>query len=156
VKPVAEWLSQTAVSLAIQSHEWVIPTIQSVHIVAICAAVSSALMIDLRILGLAWREQTLSDTDARFSPWLSGALLVLALTGVLMIVGEPPRELLAISFWMKMGLVAFGMAAHATLRRRPAKALAAATLAVWVCVIVLGRLIAYDYVWGSWSDWLKG
>jgi hypothetical protein len=156
VKPFAEWLSQTALSLAIQSHEWVIPTIQSVHIVAICAVVGSALMIDLRILGLAWREQTVSETHARFGPWLSGALLVLALTGVVMIVGEPPRELLAISFWMKMTLVAFGVAAHATLRRRPGKALAGATLALWVCVIVLGRLIAYDYVWGPWSDWLKG
>ena len=25
------------------------------------------------------------------------------------------------------------------------------TAAVWAFVIVLGRLIAYDYVWGSWS-----
>jgi hypothetical protein len=81
---------------------------------------------------------------------------VLFLTGVLMIVGEPPRELLAVSFWMKMALIAFGVAAHVTLRRRPGKTLAAATLGVWVCVIVLGRLIAYDYVWGSWSDWMKG
>ena len=156
MKPFSEWLSQTAVSLAIQSHEWVIPTIQSVHIVAICAVVGSALMIDLRILGLAWRDQTLAETDARFGPGLSGGLVVLALTGVVMIVGEPPRELLAISFWMKMSLVAVAIAAHASLRRRPGKALAAATLAVWIAVIVLGRLIAYDYVWGSWSDWLKG
>ena len=156
MKPFAEWLSQTAASLTIQSHEWVIPTIQSVHIVAICAVVGSALMIDLRILGLAWRDQTVPDTDARFGPWLWGALGLLLLTGVLMIVGEPPRELLAVSFWMKMALVAFGVGAHVTLRRRPGKALAAATLGVWVCVIVLGRLIAYDYVWGSWSDWMKG
>ena len=156
MKPFAEWLSQTAMSLTIQSHEWVIPTIQSVHIVAICAVVGSALMIDLRILGLAWRDQSVPETDARFGPWLWGALGVLFLTGVLMIVGEPPRELLAVSFWMKMALVAVGVAAHSTLRRRPGKALAAATIAVWVCVIVLGRLIAYDYVWGSWSEWMKG
>jgi hypothetical protein len=156
VKAFAEWLSQTAVSLAIQNHEWVIPTIQSVHIVAICAVVGSALMIDLRILGLAWRDETPATTDARFGPWLAGALVVLALTGALMIFGEPPRQLLAISFWMKMALVGFGVLAHAALRRHPGKVLAVGSLAVWVCVIVLGRLIAYDYVWGSWSAWLKG
>jgi hypothetical protein len=22
---------------------------------------------------------------------------------------------------------------------------------IWICIIILGRLIAYDYVWGSWS-----
>jgi hypothetical protein len=156
LKSFAEWLSQTSLSLSIQSHEWVIPTIQSVHIVAICAVVGSALMIDLRILGLAWRDETLAATEGRFGPWLTGALCVLLLTGALMVLGEPPRELLAISFWMKMALVAFGVLAHATLRRRPGKALAVATLAAWVSVIVLGRLIAYDYVWGPWSTWLKG
>jgi heme A synthase len=156
VKPFAEWLAQTAPSLAIQNHEWVIPTIQSVHILAICAFVGSALMIDLRVLGWAWRDQSLPETTARFGPWVWGALGVLLVTGALMIVGEPPRELLAISFWMKMALVAIAAAAHAMLARRPGKPLAAVTFLVVVGVIVLGRLIAYDYVWGSWSTWLKG
>jgi hypothetical protein len=29
--------------------------------------------------------------------------------------------------------------------------LAVLTLLVWFSIIVLGRLIAYDHVWGSWS-----
>jgi len=155
VKPFAEWLAQTAPSLAIQNHEWVIPTIQSVHILAICAFVGSVLMIDLHVLGWAWRDQSLRETTARFGPWVSWALGVLLATGVLMIVGEPARELLAISFWMKMALVLVAAFAQARLRRRPAKPLAAATFLLVVGVIVLGRLIAYDYVWGSWSAWIK-
>lgn len=156
MKPFAEWLAQTAPSLAIQNHEWVIPTIQSIHILAICAFVGSVLMIDLRVLGWVWRDHSLPETTARFGPWVWWALGVLLATGVLMIVGEPPRELLAISFWMKMSLVAVAIAAHAAVARRPVKALAVAAFVVVVCVIVLGRLIAYDYVWGSWSTWLKG
>jgi len=31
------------------------------------------------------------------------------------------------------------------------RTLAILTFVSWVCVIVLGRLIAYDHVWGSWS-----
>ena len=155
MKPFAEWLAQTAPSLAIQNHEWVIPTIQSVHILAICAFVGSVLMIDLHVLGWAWRDQSLRETTARFGPWVSWALGVLLATGVLMIVGEPARELLAVSFWMKMALVLVAAVAQARLRRRPAKPLAAATFLVVVVVIVLGRLIAYDYVWGSWSTWMK-
>jgi uncharacterized membrane protein len=31
------------------------------------------------------------------------------------------------------------------------KTLAILTFLVWLCVIVLGRLIAYDHVWGAWS-----
>ena len=155
MNPFAEWLSQTALSLAIQSHEWVIPTIQSIHILAICAFVGSVLMIALRILEWAWRDQTLSETQDRFSPWAWWALAVLLVTGLLMIVGEPPRELLAISFWIKMALVGSAVTLQMTLIRRPLPPLAAATFLLWLCVIVLGRLIAYDYVWGGWSTWMK-
>ena len=167
----AEWLSQTSLSLAIQSHEWVIPTVQSVHIIAIAAVLGSVFMIVLRILAWAGRDQTLAQTTARFGPWLSWGLCVLLVTGAVMIVGEPPRQLLALSFWLKMGLVGIGttMAVifRRSLRRHEAdwestlinqshvKSLAVATFLVWVSVVVLGRLIAYDYVWGSWSTVLK-
>jgi len=102
----AEWLSRTSVSLVIQTHEWVVPAVQSIHIAAIGVVLASVFMIDLRILGWAGRDQTLTETTARFGPWLSGALCVLLVTGAAMVVGEPVRELLAFSFWLKMGLVA--------------------------------------------------
>jgi hypothetical protein len=171
VSQFAEWLTQTSLSLAIQSHEWVIPTVQSVHIVAIAAVLGSVFMMVLRILAWAGRDQTLAQTTARFGPWLSWALCVLMVTGAVMIVGEPARQLLALSFWLKMGLVVIGTAMavifQRSLRRHEAywesvlinqsrvKGLAVATFLVWVSVVVLGRLIAYDYVWGSWSTALK-
>src|SRR5215470_10446065 len=102
------WLSQTFLSLAIQTHEWVIPTVQSIHIAAIGVVLASVFMIDLRVLGLAGRDQSLLETTGRFGPWLSGALCILLTTGVLMVLGEPARELLAFSFWLKMFLVALG------------------------------------------------
>src|SRR3979409_1162739 len=99
-----EWLSRTPLSLAIQPHEWIVPAIQSIHIVAIGVVVASVFMIDLRGLGWAGREQTLVETVDRFGPWLSWALGVLLATGVLMVIGEPARELLSFSFWLKMCL----------------------------------------------------
>ena len=36
-------------------------------------------------------------------------------------------------------------------KRGSIKWLAVFTFLIWVCIIVLGRLIAYDKVWGSWS-----
>lgn len=163
----ALWLSQTSVSQVIQVNAWVIPTVQSIHIVAIGIVLSSVFMIDLRILGWAGRDQALSETTSRFFPWLSWALCVLLVTGVAMVIGEPVRELMAFSFWFKMCLVAIGtvvaVAFQRSVRRnapqwesslvkqRSVKSLAVLTLLVWASVVVLGRLIAYDHVWGSWS-----
>jgi hypothetical protein len=165
--PLIEWLAQTPLSLAIQTRSWVVPTVQSVHIAAIGIAVASVFMIDLRVLGWAGRDQTLMETVRRFGPWLYGALCVLLITGVLMVVGEPARELLSFSFWFKMSLVALGTliaaAFQIAVRRNEqrweqalvnhwaTKSVAILTLVMWAGIIVLGRLIAYDHIWGAWS-----
>ncbi len=163
----ARWLAQTSVSLAIQTHLWVIPAVQSIHIAAIGIVMSSVFMVDLRLLGWAGTDQTLAETTRRFAPWLWGALGVLLATGVLMVVGEPVRELLSLSFWLKMSLIVVGAAVAAWFQaalgrhdrawesslvdRRTTRCLAIVTFLVWCGIVVLGRLIAYDYVWGGWS-----
>jgi hypothetical protein len=38
---------------------------------------------------------------------------------------------------------------------RSIKGLAILTFLIWACIIVLGRLIAYDHVWGAWSPATK-
>ena len=145
------WLAQTPLSLTIQTYEWIIPTVQSIHIVAIGVALVSAFMIGFRVLGWTGTDQTLADTSARFWPWLLGSLAVLLLTGALMVIGEPARELLAFSFWLKMCLVVAGTALTWWIGRRSTKPLTVLTLLIWIGIIFLGRLIAYDHIWGAWS-----
>lgn len=168
MKQFAEWLSTTFLSVFIQNHNsWAIPTIQSIHIVGIGIVLGSVLMIDLRILGWAAMDQTLRQTTDRFGPWLTGSLWLMLATGILMVIGEPLRELITLSFWLKMFLVAVSaLVAVVFLRavrkheqqweevvekRRAIRWLAVVTFLIWACIIILGRLIAYDHVWGSWS-----
>jgi len=168
VRDFALWLATTSPSVFIQEHNaWAIPAIQSVHIVGIALVMGSVLMIDLRILGWTWTDQTLGQTTRRFGPWLTAALWLLLATGLLMVVGEPVRELVTFSFWMKMTLVAIGAVVaivfqravrrherqwdDTLVHRASIKGLAVGTLLIWMAIIVLGRLIAYDHVWGSWS-----
>jgi hypothetical protein len=172
LKQFAKWLSTTFLSVFIQRHNsWVIPTIQTIHIVGIGVVLGSVFMIDLRVLGWAGMDQTLRQTTTRFGPWLTAALYVQLATGVLMVIGEPVRELVTFSFWLKMIFVAVGtlIAAIFQIRlrkqeqkweeilvnRRSTKFLAVLTFLIWVCIIILGRLIAYDHVWGSWSPATK-
>ena len=158
----AEWLSTTAPSVYIQNHNaWVIPLIQSIHIVGIAVVLGSVLMINLRILGWAGMDQTLRQTSTRFAPWLTSSLYLLLATGILMVIGEPVRELVTFSFWLKMFLVALSTVIAVNFQRKlrvdrqPIKWLALATFLIWACIIILGRLIAYDHVWGSWSPATK-
>lgn len=168
MRDFALWLATTSPSVFIQEHNtWAIPAIQSVHIVGIAMVTGSVLMITLRILGLTWTDQTLRQTTRRFGPWLNGSLWLLLVTGVLMVIGEPVRELVTFSFWAKMTLVGIGTIVavifqrslrrherdwdERLLHRGAIKLMAVGTLLVWMAIIFLGRLIAYDHVWGSWS-----
>jgi hypothetical protein len=172
VNKFALWLSTTFPSVFIQTHEnWMIPVIQTVHIVGIGIAVGSALMITLRVLRWAGTDQTLLETQTRFGPWLTGALWLLLASGGLLIVAEPIRELITFSFWLKMACVATlaivatafqrsvrqrGQQWEQTLvKRRSVRVAAMLTFVLWGCIIVLGRLIAYDHIWGHLSPATK-
>jgi hypothetical protein len=172
LKQFAEWLSTTFLSVFIQNHNsWAIPTIQSIHIIGIGVVLGSVFMIYLRILGCAGMDQSLRQTTVRFAPWLTGGLWLMLATGILMVIGEPVRELVTFSFWLKMSLVAvvtliaivFQMSLRkherrweeTLIHRRSIKGLTILTFLIWACIIVLGRLIAYDHVWGSWSPATK-
>jgi hypothetical protein len=173
MREFANWLSTADLSIWIATNLWVIPTIQSIHILAIGVITGSVLMLDLRLLRAANHDQTLVETTKRYSPWLWGSLAVLFVTGLLMIIGEPARELLSLSFWLKMVLIVIGAgfiaAFQASLKRNhvrwerelvtlpSTKAWAVVTLLIWAAIIVLGRFIAWDaQIWGTWSPHTSG
>ncbi len=156
---LSAWLDQTQMSRAIQVHDWIVPTVQSVHILAISAVAASALMINLRVLGLYAADQRLQDILARFLPFIWWPLIVLLLTGLVMIIGEPPRSLKNPAFQLKMTLLVAAIGTTAiyqlilrrnlafvtTGRRASAAALASVSMLLWVGIIFAGRWIAYYY-----------
>jgi Family of unknown function (DUF6644) len=154
------WIEQTPVSQAIQATSWVVPAVQSVHILAIAVVASSALMIDLRLLRLAGADQPMNNVLARFLPFLWCALLVLLATGTIMIIGEPARSLLNPAFQLKMMLLAsalivtslvpllqrriVGGSDLASQYRGTAVVIAVASMLLWTGIIFAGRWIAYS------------
>jgi hypothetical protein len=155
----SHWLAATPASRTIQTVLWIIPTVQTIHILAVAMVVSAVGMIILRILGVAGRSQDVPQTARRFLPWIWSGLVVLAVSGATLIVGEPARDLNNPAFWTKMSLVALAIAVtlafQLSLRRkapiwedapaRPAGVnyLAVATFLVWCAIMVAGRWIAY-------------
>lgn len=194
----AEWLQTTGVSLTIQSVDWIIPLLQSIHILMIGVVFVSSLMITLRVLGRVRADEPFPAVWRRFAPWMWSGLVVMAVTGLILVLGEPVREFTALSFWLKMTLIAIGVVTSALFGRAlgrqaaataarsargrgsldgapgapgtpgapgagagaeagaefsaASKAVAIATVAIWLAIIFLGRAIAYDVeVWGSLS-----
>jgi hypothetical protein len=161
----AEWLGTTPLSVAIQSRLWLTPLLQTIHITMIGIVFVSMLVVALRVLGRIRTEEPLADVWRRFAPWFWSALGVMAATGLVLAVGEPVRQATALSFWLKMSLLAIGILSALWFGRAVraatvapdraasggARFAAIATVLLWVTIIFLGRWIAYDVeIWESW------
>ncbi|UZD98640.1 DUF6644 family protein [Pseudomonas mediterranea] len=156
--PIIDWLYATPVSTAIRDMLWVVPTVQSIHIVAIAVIFGSAVISDLRLAGVFATDEPMRGVIRRYYPWMRNALVVLLLTGLVMTIGEPDRVLVNSTFWLKMALVVSAFTLAWWVRRpllRPAdpahgestdglvKTLAWLSIALWCVVIFCGRWIAY-------------
>jgi hypothetical protein len=160
----AHWLASTEASVWVQSHLWLTPLLQSIHILMIGVVIVVIFMITMRVLGYVAADETFAAVWQRFTPWLWWAIVVMAATGVVLTIGEPVREASAMSFWLKMSLIVVGIVSALAFGSalRPvtnvgttefsggAKLVAVGTLVLWLFIIFLGRAIAYDVeVWES-------
>jgi hypothetical protein len=163
------WLQQTPFSQVLQNVEWIVPALQTVHILCIGAVISAALALALRQFGLLAVEQPLTRVAAQFLRVIWLALPVLLVTGSLLIAAEPRRSLASPAFQLKMALLVCvasllllyqsrigrlarsdtGAATHAAgaaatmAAFRPGKVITLVALLLWVGIIFAGRWIAY-------------
>jgi hypothetical protein len=154
-----KWLAATPLSHTIQTTGWIIPAVQTIHILSVAVLFSSAIIVDLRIWRLLQRDAPLPEVARRFLPAIWPVLLILLITGSLLIIGEPRRSLLNSTFYLKMALLAAAIVLTAGLQRsissspnfwdmnrgrRIAGRLAAtASILVWCGILFAGRWIAY-------------
>jgi hypothetical protein len=156
---ICTWLEQTPLSQAIQVTNWVVPTVQTVHILAIAVVAGSALMIDLRLIGRFATDQPLKRVLSRFLPFVWLPLLILLASGAIMIIGEPSRSLKNPAFQLKMALLIAALIVTGLIqtlhrhdstfgerssgRRGIAASIAVVSMLIWTGIIFAGRWIAY-------------
>jgi hypothetical protein len=156
---ICHWIDHTVLSQSIQAAGWVVPTVQTIHILAIAVVASSALMLDLRLIGVFWVGRPMKEVTARFLPLVWWPLLVLLATGMIMIIAEPARSLKNPAFQLKMGLLISALvvtflfqllhrrnAAFGDSAARPRGAaitIAIVSMLLWSSIIFAGRWIAY-------------
>lgn len=156
---IASWLATTRSSQVIQEISWVIPTVQTIHILCIAVVIGSVLLLDLRLLGLAMPGQSVESLARRFLPWVWWTVLLLLLSGSILLVGEPERSLTNPTFQLKMGFLLVVLVLTAVfqlgLRRDPQywqrtvlhrssmRLIAVVSLLLWFGIVFAGRWIAY-------------
>lgn len=158
---LAVWLEATRGSIALRESLQLYPLVETVHVLSIAFFVGTIAMVDLRLIGVAFREVPVSQMTTRILPWTIAGFVIMAATGLLLFYAVPVRTFHSI--WFRIKIVLIAVAAiniflfHWRVERdrdrwdndaRPpigARLSAAASLAIWTGVIVMGRMIAYNW-----------
>jgi magnesium-transporting ATPase (P-type) len=159
VQEFCDWLSKTDVSVAFQSANWFVPTVQTVHIISIAILLTSVYVVSFRLIGLTRGGQPLAILIAKSTPWVWITLCVLLGTGILLTITEPARELLNWVFRVKMLMVivlaGILLVVQMRMRRSPeywtesptrrfaARAIGIAAVIIGAGIVTAGRWIAY-------------
>src|SRR5438045_4274163 len=138
--PFFQWVSTTAVGQAINMSSWAFAVIESVHLLALAVIGGAVLMLDLRLLGLGLRDQPIARIARDAQPWLTGSLIVMLFTGVLLFSSEPIKCYNSTPFWVKMSSLLLAMIFAFTVRRKVALAGEGHVRPTWLKVVALVAL----------------
>ena len=153
------WLEHTGLGKSIRDSAWLFPIIETLHIFGIIALVGSTSILDLRLLGLSFRDEAVTVLARRYLPWAWFGFIVQVVTGLLMFSSEAVKMYGNWAFQVKMLLIVIaGLNAvvfHALSYQSvgkwdrepvaPLSARVAGTVSIllWFGIVALGRWIAY-------------
>lgn len=159
IQHFCDWLAATWLSQTFANAGWFVPTVQTIHILSIAAVVTMLGMMNFRLLRITRSGPTLQSLSAGYVPWVWRVLVILLVTGILLTITEPTRELMNNAFRLKMLMVVVLVVLTAIFssalrkdaefwsatpgRRVLGGALALTSLILCVSIVAAGRLIAY-------------
>jgi hypothetical protein len=172
------WLGGTPWSARLLESLWVWPLIESTHVLSIALFVGTAMMMDLRLLGVTFGGVRASDFTGRLLPWTRAGFAIMIVTGLLIFYSNPVRYYHNVFFRFKMiALVIAGLNVwlfHSRIHRRvfewdldakpprAAQVAGAVSILAWTLIVVSGRLIAYNWFdcdlqpQPGWVNWAAG
>lgn len=162
---LAEWVDTFPSSIWLREATYGYPLLLTAHVVTMSLFAGLIIMMDLRLVGWGNLKTPISQLQGRLFPWQMLMMVLTSIAGLLLLYSKPLTYYGKIFFWIKMGLMALAglnaLVFHLTAYRdvakwdtdpilpKPARLAGFFGLALWVGVIVFGRLTPYN-----WLDYL--
>jgi hypothetical protein len=154
-------LGDSSWSVGLHESRYAYDLIESVHVWTLCLFFGLAVMFDFRLLGWTMRNVPVSEVARRLLPWTVAGFVVMVISGTLLFTAIPLRSYQNIFFRTKMVMLLLaglnvwifhsgvyrGVAMWdvASAPPRAARVAGALSLVLWVCIVLSGRMIAYNW-----------
>ena len=152
---VLHWIRDTWLGATVRESRWIFASGEILHFVGLSLLVGGILIVDLRLLGFIRRVPI--RAALAFLPFVIAGFLINLLTGIVFFSADPMMYWPSPAFKLKMFLILLAglnalvfivMAQRKTLSLRDdestgtlAKVTAGLSLSLWLCVLLLGRLL---------------
>ena len=152
---ILHWIRDTWLGATVRESRWIFASGEILHFVGLSLLVGGILIVDLRLLGFIRRVPI--RAALAFLPFVIAGFLINLLTGIVFFSADPMMYWPSPAFKLKMCLILLAglnalvfivMAQRKTLSLRDdestgtlAKVTAGLSLSLWLCVLLLGRLL---------------
>lgn len=161
IRSFLEWLGNTPWSIALVESYYMWPWVESTHVLSLALFVGTAIMMDLRLVGLAFQGVPASSFIDRLLPWTRIGFVMMVVTGLLLFYSSPLRYyhnlffrikclmlmIAGLNIWLFHSriLTSIDTWDDAWTPPRAARIAGIVSMVMWTGVVFSGRLIAYNW-----------
>ncbi len=160
LRTLFEWVDAFPSSIALRESLYAFPVLLTIHLVSLVMFAGLVVMMDLRLVGVAYRGTPFSEMQRRLFPWQMVAMVVTSVAGLLLFYAQPMRYFGKVIYWIKIALIVLATVNVLLFHFRTyrsidkwdltnppvaAKVAGWLSLALWACIVATGRLTAYEW-----------
>lgn len=154
--PFFEWCEASALGEFIRSSLWLFPAIECVHLLGLVLLGGSVLVVDVRLLGLGFRDQPVHVLGQSAHRLMLAGIGLMLVTGIPLFLSEAIKCYYNQAFWVKITTLGPAILFALTVRSRVVGAedgrvgrtwqtlTALVSLALWFTVAAGGRWIGFS------------
>jgi len=153
--PIFRFFDKSWLATFISDSRWLFPAIEAVHIVALCLMFGAILMLNLRLLGIAFNNKPVAQLARELGPWVLCSLLIILASGLMLFSSEAMKAYTSVPFQVKMLFLLAAIVFHYTIYKHVtktddskishiwAKLAAIISIVLWLGVGIGGRGIGF-------------
>jgi len=147
-----QWCDATWIGRAIRESTYIFPVVEVFHLFGLTLLLGIVTVVDLRILGVGMKRQSIPQLSTELAPWGVGAALVTIVSGILLFLSEAMKCYSNTAFpykiWLLLGAIVLYFLTHRSIVNSKMslgmmKVVAVLTLILWFGVAIAGRAIAF-------------
>ena len=137
----------------LNNNEWSFPLFECIHISMFAMSIGTIAIVDLRMLGLAFKRQTSTQLLKDTSLWTLIGLIIVITSGLVIWTTDPLRYYYNLSFRYKVIALVFAIIYNYTIHRKVALSATSATVAtglvatfsllIWISIVFAGLFYAF-------------